>query len=202
MAWEMREDEVDYIDRQQGLRCAACANPLRAMALADTILRPYPGATTLLELCQAQPTLRLLEINTAGNLTQFFRLLPGHRLVEYPDFDMTRLALETGTFDLVVHSDSLEHVPDPVLALSECKRVLRDGGLCVFTVPILVDRLTRSRRTLPGSFHGYPGTEAADQLVHNEFGLDVSRFVLEAGFSACRISAFEYPAALVISAVK
>ena len=77
-----------------------------------------------------------------------------------------------GAFDLVVHSDTLEHVPDPLRGLSECRRVLRpNGGLC-FTVPVIVGRLTRSRTVLPKSFHGMETTLSDDWAVQTEFGGD------------------------------
>jgi SAM-dependent methyltransferase len=39
-----------------------------------------------------------------------------------------RLPLENDTFQLVLSSQVLEHVPDPILYLSEARRVLHDGG--------------------------------------------------------------------------
>ena len=42
----------------------------------------------------------------------------------------------TQRFDLVLTSETLEHVPDPRLALRETLRVLRPGGRHVFTVPL------------------------------------------------------------------
>ena len=55
----------------------------------------------------------MLEINEAGTLHPILRMLPRHRLVSYPEVDMTRLPFADRSFDLVVHSDTLEHVPDP-----------------------------------------------------------------------------------------
>ena len=102
--------------------------------------------------------LRILEINQAGDLCRFFRRRSRHEMRAYPELDMMNMSgIASGTYDLVVHSDTLEHVPDPVLALRECRRVLRPGGACCFTVPIVVGRLTRSRQGLPPSYHGLDG---------------------------------------------
>jgi ubiquinone/menaquinone biosynthesis C-methylase UbiE len=115
---------------------------------------------------------------------------------------MMNLEIESESFDLVIHSDTLEHVSNPERALSECRRVLRSSGKCIFTVPIIVDRMTRSRAGLEPSYHGQSGVPANDQIVYTEFGADSWQTVLKAGFSSCEIYSLEYPAALVIVARK
>ena len=49
--------------------------------------------------------------------------------------DLRRLSFEDESFDLVLSSDVLEHVPDPYDAHREIHRVLRPEGHHVFTVP-------------------------------------------------------------------
>jgi len=112
------------------------------------------------------------------------------------------LNIEFESFDFVIHSNTLEHVPNPERALSECRRVLRSNGKCIFTVPIIVDRMTRSRTGLAPSYHGQSGVPADDQVVCSEFGADIWQTVLKAGFCSCEIFSFEYPAALVLIARK
>jgi len=51
------------------------------------------------------------------------------------------------------------------------------------------------------SFHGAPGDQKKDYLVHTEYGADAWRDVIEAGFSECRIVSAEYPSALALVAV-
>jgi SAM-dependent methyltransferase len=199
-AWELSPEEARYINRQQGVHCLGCGNNLRMIGLAATLRRVLGYSGTLAQFCDSAPDLRVLEINTAGLLTQFLRGLPGHRLVEYPGFDMMRLAVDSASFDLVVHSDTLEHVPDPVQGLAECRRVLRPGGRCVFTVPVVVGRMSRSREGLAPVHHGAPETATDDQLVRTEFGADTWQHVIRAGFESCEIVAFEYPAAITFVA--
>jgi SAM-dependent methyltransferase len=201
-AWELSAEEAAYINRQQGVHCTKCGNNLRMIGLAAAMLRSLGAGGTLAQLCESGTALAILEINTAGLLTPFLSRLPGHRLVEYPDFDMMDLEIESDSFDMVVHSDSLEHVADPVKGLAECRRVLRSGGRCIFTIPVVVSRMSRSREGMPPSHHGAASTATDDQLVRTEFGADAWQYVLRAGFESCEIVALEYPAALTFVASK
>jgi hypothetical protein len=50
--------------------------------------------------------------------------------------DITDIKYPDGTFDVVVASHVLEHIPDDVRAMSELRRVLKPGGWAVLQVPI------------------------------------------------------------------
>lgn len=201
-AWQLSKRETAYVNRQQGFHCKQCLNNLRAMALAAAILREYRFQGTLNQFCEVGGEMVVHEINRAGNLTPFLEKLPAHKLIEYPQFDMLDLKIDSESTDLVVHSDTIEHILNPERALSECRRVLREDGRCIFTVPIIIDRMSRCRTGLSPSYHGGSGINADDQLVYTEFGVDMWRFVLGAGFSSCEIFSYEYPAALVLIAKK
>ncbi|HMD45568.1 MAG TPA: class I SAM-dependent methyltransferase [Acidimicrobiales bacterium] len=49
--------------------------------------------------------------------------------------DALRLPFGDGTFDRVIASEVLEHIPDDVAAMGELARVLRPGGTMAVTVP-------------------------------------------------------------------
>jgi SAM-dependent methyltransferase len=202
--WQLSPHEVDYINQQQGFCCSACGNNLRSMALTGALLHTYNVAGTLAQFVESDlgSGLKVLEVNEAGGLSFTLKKLPNHQLVRYPEYDMTNLPFESEIYDLVIHSDTLEHVPNPERGLSECRRVLRSNGKCIFTVPIIVNRMTRSRIGLAASYHGQSGIPADDQLVCTEFGADAWQTVLKAGFRSCEIFSFEYPAALVLIARK
>jgi SAM-dependent methyltransferase len=172
------------------------------MALALAIMDAFSFKGTFASFCTSGQPLRVLEINRAGNLTGFLQQLSGHTLIEYPKFNMQDLDIPTGTYDLVIHSDTLEHVSNPLRGLSECRRVLKMGGNCIFTIPIIVDRMSRDRAGMRPSYHGSPDVPAEDQLVFSEFGVDFWKIVLGAGFRFCGLQAFEYPAALAVIASK
>ncbi len=48
---------------------------------------------------------------------------------------ITDMIFDTASFDCVLCSEVLEHVPDDLKALSELRRVLKPGGILVVTVP-------------------------------------------------------------------
>ena len=201
--WDLAPAEVAYVNRQQGRHCTRCRSTLRCMALATAILRFAGAPGTLADWVRtdAARALSVLEINEAGGVSAFLAQLPRREFALFPRVDMQALPYADGAFDLVVHSDTLEHVPDPVRGLAECRRVLREGGACVYTVPMIVGRLTRSRAGLPPSHHGTPA-DGAGYLVHTEFGADAWRWPLAAGFAEVRAVAVEAPAAHAFTAIR
>ncbi|CAN5770610.1 hypothetical protein BH20PSE1_BH20PSE1_02770 [soil metagenome] len=203
-AWGLSNEEARYMDVQQGTHCCACGSNVRSIALAKALLACFRFEGTLNGFVDnvAYHTLRVLEMNEAGTLHPILSRLPRHRLAAYPEFDMMRLALTSGAFDLVVHSDTLEHVRDPLQGLNECHRVLHTGGYLLFTIPIIVGRLTRGRHGLAPSYHGVAGCTDAGMLVHTEFGADAWTMVLKAGFTSCELVPYGFPAGLAIVAKK
>lgn len=201
-AWQLSYDETNYINRQQGLCCKRCGSNLRSMALARAIMFSFKYEGVFSEFVEAPPASRIhvLEINEAGSLTPLLSKMPLHRLVQYPDFDMTNLDLPSGEYDLVVHSDTLEHVPNPVAGLTECRRVLKGNGYCMYTIPVIVDRLTRSRSGLCPSYHGSSTETDSGLIVHTEYGADMWKQALLAGFSSIAIHCLEYPAGMALIA--
>nr|VFK79276.1 MAG: Methyltransferase domain-containing protein [Candidatus Kentron sp. SD] len=202
--WELKDHEAEYINRQQGFICKSCGNNLRSMALARSIADHFSFNGTLKEFINIEKNkdLRILEINEAGGFTPYLSKLSGHTFIKYPEHDMRNLMFTSKVFDLVIHSDTLEHVSDPVKGLSECRRVLKPGGTFFFTVPIVVGRMTRSRHNLPPSFHGSMSNEASDLLVKTEYGADFWSHVFKAGFVSLSIFCLEYPSAMAIVAKK
>jgi SAM-dependent methyltransferase len=201
--WELSQEEAAYINVQQGTACVGCGSNVRSIALADAFLRYHESPSPLVEWVHAPlaQSLQTLEINEAGTLSGILKNIPHHRLVRYPEYDMMALDLESESFDIVLHSDTFEHISDPVKGLKECRRVLRRGGACVFTVPIIVGRLSRGRHERSPSYHGHPGCLDEAMRVHTEFGADVWEVVLSAGFSECRIVSYCYPAGIALIAV-
>jgi len=203
--WELSSDEVDYVNLQQGFTCSACNNNLRSMTLAAAVTRAFAFEGCFKDFCTMNTEIRQLavvEINPAGNLTPFLQLLPMHALHSSPELDLQRLNFQAASIDLLIHSDTLEHVPDPLLALRESWRVLKPGGHLFYTVPIIKDRLTRTRQGLPPSYHGAPETFHDDFKVETEYGADFWCELFEAGFREVTIRSLIVPASLAIDATR
>jgi len=202
--WELSAAEAKYINHQQGFACQRCKARLRGMTLAYAIMRmnSYQGLFKDFVKTPWMRKKKILEINRADWLTQYFNQVPGHLLCTFPEVDIQNLPYAEATFDIVVHSDTLEHVPDPLQAMRECQRVLRRKGFCAFTVPVVIDRLTRLRAGLPPSFHGTENQTSEDYLVHTEFGADVWKLAFQAGFAEVRVFSLEYPAGLAFVFIK
>jgi SAM-dependent methyltransferase len=196
--WGLSELEAESVNCREGQRCPQCGAPLRSAALGLAILHHAGWSGTFDTWTSSSPPLRVLEINRAGQLTPWLDRIDGHLLVEHPDVDMQGLSFPDGGWDLVVHSDTLEHVDDPTTALAECRRMLAPGGALCFTIPIIGNRLTRRRAGLPPSYHGSESDPA--YLVVTEYGGDFWTQVLDAGFTTLRIDALQWPDAVALTA--
>ena len=49
--------------------------------------------------------------------------------------DITNIPVEDASFDAVLCTEVLEHVPDPVAAIKEMARIIRAGGVMIITAP-------------------------------------------------------------------
>lgn len=200
--WQLSPTEVDYINRQQGELCDQCGANLRSIALANA-LRAFLDTKAFLLEAVASPqgqNLAILEINEAGSLTPVLKTFGHYTFGAYPEVDMHALPYGDEVFDVVIHSDTLEHIKNPVHAISECYRVLKQGGVLCFTVPVIVGRMSRNRDGLLKSYHGNSATVADDFAVQTEFGADAWTYIFEAGFTEVSIHSVEYPSAIAFLA--
>ena len=69
--------------------------------------------------------------------------------------DATRLPFADGSFDRVIASEVLEHIPDDTAAMRELARVLRPGGAMAVTVPRCVPEAVNW--ALSDEYHDTPG---------------------------------------------
>lgn len=189
--WGLSKTEAAYINRQQGFSCQNCGSNLRSMTLAYALTQIYHQSFADF----LQSNRKVLELNEAGHLNQFLKTMRHHTLAEYPEVDIMDLPYADNSYDLLVHSDTMEHVPDPVTGYKESFRVLKPGGFTAFTIPLVVGRMSKKRGTQP-SYHGSPGNK--EYLVQTEYGADMWTQLFEAGFRECRLISLEYPSSIAI----
>lgn len=203
--WELNEDEVSYINKQQGLVCKECSCSLRTMTLADSLLNHFNIKSKFQNIRNSKiiNRIRLLEINSAGGLHPYLQQLKNSIFVKYPEVDIQNLPYKDNYFDLIVHSDTLEHVPNSLLGLKECYRVLKTNGCLFYTIPIVHGRLSRRRDSLKNSYHGNQDeTQGEDYKVIMEYGADFWIEIFNSGFTEVTISTIEDLSSLAIKATK
>lgn len=145
--------------RGEGRECPCCGGHFKRMSR-----RRLAGWGGICPRCRSHPRHRAIALLLArGDL-------PGHRLLHFapeplfdPVFerlpnlqrvtadlyapadlrlDITKMDLPDTSFDLILCSHVLEHVPDDHAAMSELRRVLADGGLALVLTPYRPDRPT------------------------------------------------------------
>jgi SAM-dependent methyltransferase len=209
--WGLSPRLAEALARKESCDCAACGAKLRCRRIAQAVLSfypigpppaPAPSLARWVEHPEAR-SLRLAEINRIDGLHDCLVRLPHFAASDYRpgsvpgavvegvrSEDLTRLTYPDAAFDLVLTSETLEHVPDLDAALGELRRVLVPGGRHIFTVPLLPQTVrTFSRAILrpdgsaedraprichPGGDWGYP--------VFTEFGSDLPELLRQAGF--------------------
>ena len=205
-AWELTPDQRAQFDEREGVYCSLCGSNRRSQWMAESLLRwaaektgATHGSLAALSRAPAFHALRVAELNACGQLHPWLAAHPGLAYSEYNaqppvrSEDLLHLSYSDASFDLVLTSETLEHVPDLDRALSELRRILRPGGVHLFTVPVVWDRphsrtcavvddAGAVRQLRPPSHHGLPGTTAGDMLVFTEFGADFPGRLEQAGF--------------------
>ncbi len=203
--WELSSDEVTYINRQQGLCCTSCGCNLRSMTLAASIMKQYEyeGAFKDFYRSKVGKKLRLLEINDACNLHSLLSKFKKYTFAAYPHVDIQYMPYSNESFDVIVHSDTLEHVPNSLLGLKECFRTLKKGGKLFYTIPIIYGRLTKKRDGLSNSYHGNQDeSQGEDYKVWTEYGADFWVELINAGFKNITINTLEDLSSIAIYASK
>jgi hypothetical protein len=183
--------------RGKGRECRCCGGSFSRMSR-----RRLSGWGGICPRCRSHPRHRAIALLLArGDL-------PGHRLLHFapeplfdPVFarlpriervtadlyapadlrlDITEMDLPDGSFDLILCSHVLEHVPDDRAAMAELRRVLADGGLALVLTPYRADRPTYED---PAITSPLDRTVAFGQQDHVRiYGTDLADRLRRAGF--------------------
>ncbi|MDO8664909.1 MAG: class I SAM-dependent methyltransferase [Candidatus Liptonbacteria bacterium] len=113
-------------------------------------------------------------VDVGAGPSQFYGLFSQFTLISidfspYPDIDIVAditesIPLKDAVCDIVILSNTLEHLKDPMATLRECHRILKRGGLLVGTVPFLMQTHQE-----PYDFHRYTNFMLEYMLVQNGF---------------------------------
>lgn len=90
--------------------------------------------------------------------------------------DSIALPIASESVDCVVVLDNLEHVEDDEKALREIRRVLRPGGVFLFTVPAFM-ALWRHHDVMYGHFRRYSKRDFADRVRRSGLVVTEHRFI-------------------------
>jgi SAM-dependent methyltransferase len=208
--WGLTPRLAEALARKESSDCSCCGAKLRIRRLAEVMLELYPAgnppapARSIREWVDRPQSraLRIAEINLIDGLHAELSRLPGHAYSEFLERapggavldgvrreDLTRLTYADASFDIVLTSETLEHVAGLNAALGEIRRVLKPGGRHVFTIPLLPGVVRTFARAViedgrlvqrapaiahPGGDVGYP--------VFTEFGADFPDLLRAAGF--------------------
>ena len=208
--WGLSPRLAEALARKESCDCASCGAKLRCRRLARPCWRSTPSAPPCpvavagpLGRIPGDSRLRVAEINRIDGVHDVVRRLPHFAASDYQpgaapgsiidgvrSEDLTKLTYPDDSFDLVLTSESLEHVPDLDAALIEIRRVLVPGGRHVFTVPLL----PQTERTFPRAIVRPDGSveDRAPRICHpggdwgypvfTEFGADLPELLRRAGF--------------------
>lgn len=112
--------------------------------------------------------------------------------------DITRLAIPDNTFDAILCSHVLEHIPDDHAAMKELRRILKPDGWALLQVPLDIDRET--------TYEDFSITSPEDRRKHfgqedhvRMYGRDYKQRLEAAGF---RVSVENYVKTLDATQVK
>ncbi len=180
-------------------RCCWCRSTPKYRAIVQVIeseagekIAHIVQQRKIYELSTTSPIFRKLRGHRNYEASGYFSDLPfGEKITPfYWNQDLQRLTFPSESFDIVISSETMEHVRRPWLGFSEIYRILREGGFYVFTIPFRGDRLTRSRIDTTGAddvillkkiYHNDP-YRPQDSLVYTDFGSDLPDLLRPIGF--------------------
>jgi SAM-dependent methyltransferase len=177
-----------------GVRCARCGASAVHLslgwALRDRIAQL--GDSDVCELSSRGPLVAYLRRRARSIATSeyFPGLASGSMHAGIRCEDVQDLSYADESFDLVTHTEVLEHVPDDARAFAELYRVLRHGGTMLFTVPLhggpeTVERARlrdgKVEHLLEPVYHNDP-LRAQGILAFRDYGSDILDRLRDAGF--------------------
>jgi SAM-dependent methyltransferase len=200
------EQDVIFISRNSWLRdhfkCSNCKSIPRERALMFTINKYYPNWKNL-AIHESSPGHRGHSINLRNKAkqyteTQYFAKKSLGSIVNgVRNEDLENQTFEDESFDLVITSDVMEHIYEPVKAFKEIHRTLKSGGAHIFSVPLINKHKKTQRWSNKGKngepiflfepeWHGNP-IDKKGSPVTMHWGFDIVDFIKKHTNSDCSI---------------
>jgi SAM-dependent methyltransferase len=165
-----------------GVRCVRCAGSAITLALVAVLKSVRPGF-------RAEA---VYELSARGPLYEFLRReVPRLTASEYFE-DIRRLTFADRSFDVCTSTEVFEHVADDRAGFREIRRVLRENGVMVFTVPLSSSPTTVERAVevagkiehlLPPEYHGDRIRGQGGVLVFRDYGTGITERLRAEGFA-------------------
>jgi len=184
-----------------GVRCVRCAASAVHLSLGWTLQSRIPllDERDVCELSARGPLVEFLRRRARSVATSeyFPGLASGTLHAGIRCEDVQQLSYADESFDLVTHTEVLEHVPDDARAFAELFRVLRRGGTMIFTVPMHRGDETIERARLQDGevvhllepvYHNDP-LRSQGILAFRDYGRDILARLRNAGFIETKICA-------------
>jgi SAM-dependent methyltransferase len=181
-----------FSEGEELLVCIRCRANLRYEMIAEYIRTSESDLQEkdVIELDRDSPLRPLL--STAKSYTRtFFDPMLAHGAVAEDGSqmqDITNLHFADNSFDMMVSSEVLEHVPNLNAAFAEMRRVIRPGGVHLFTVPpalrtqqlAAIEDGVVQHLVVPPEYHGDPlGRNGI--LAYWHLGRDFPKYIDTAG---------------------
>ncbi|MFT7287113.1 MAG: SAM-dependent methyltransferase [Halieaceae bacterium] len=186
---------------EHAVRCAGCRAGPAHMSLG-AVLKQYCAdleGARVWEMSSRGPVHRFLSRSGAAlTVSEYFDdVEPGAYRDEVQCQNVEKLSYATASFDLATSTEVFEHVSDDLAGFKEVLRVLKPGGLTVFTVPIVLSEATRERariingeliHLLPPEYHDDHLRGSGHVLCFRTYGYDIVERLRDAGFSDVAIN--------------
>lgn len=186
-------------------RCIRCRSILRQRALMKVLKERVPDYNKV-NIHESSPSgvlFNKFKGNENYTFSYYWKDRPLGTVVEETgacNQNLENMTFEDEKFDVFITQDVLEHIYNPVAAFCEIGRVLKQGGIHIFTVPLYPFIKTRPRikieaggeikEIIPAIYHGDP-INSKGCLVTWDWGGDIAEYIYQA--SGMRTEIIEFP---------
>lgn len=183
-------------DSMLGVRCVLCGAAPIATSIANVLVKNDPEFRhkNILELSARGAFAEFLRRNSESVVFSEYMddVKPGESVNGVLCQDVQALTFDNAVFDICTCTEVFEHVPDDIKGFKEIFRVLRDGGMFLFTVPLHDMETTVNRvlveegklvHILEPEYHDDSIRGVGKVLVYRDYGRDIADKLFSAGFA-------------------